>query len=775
MARREDVFKRAMSQGHSAAWDQQWEKAAASYQAALEEFPDNPKALTSLGLALFEMKQFEDALKVYLEAQMLTPNDPMPLEKVGQISERMGDTKTAVDTYLKAAELYVKTQDADKAMQIWMQVLQLDPHHIPARSYLAMVHERLGHAQQAVTEYLAIASLFQHSGDPNQAADMVKRALHLLPKSPEALQAQSILKKGQMLPKLMRPQGGTGQLRVAEIKQRKPAEMIASDLDPIAEAHKKALGRLAEVLFELSDETGESSSARRGNMQAIVRGSTGSLKQKSNNPARIIMHIGQAIDAQTKEQGDQAAEELEKALGAGFSDPAVYFNLGLLRAKTERRETALRNLQTAVKHDDYAMASRLLIAQILENAGNLPEAATEYVKALRIADSQVVPPEQAIEISQLYEPLIEAVAQQTDAGALTHLINNVKGLLLRANWRGQILQAREQLPKTEPGMSPMPLAEFLAQAQGGQVIEAITRVRELARAGHLRTAVDEAFESLKTTPTYLPLHTLIGDLLIEEGRTQDAIAKYTVVANAYGVSGESKQAINLLRRIVQVAPMDMNARTRLIDQLSSNGQVDEAIGEYIDLADTQYRLAELDMARKTYTTALRLAQQGGANRGWTIKLLQRMADIDMQRLDWRQAMRVYEQLRTLDPDNLIARENLIDLNLRLNQTAQAVNELENCLYHLQGAGRSDEAILLLEDMLKNNPQQTLLQRALASVYHQAGRIKDAISQMDSLAENLLSVGDQAGAIEAIEAIIAMNPPNLADYKLALTQLKSGAS
>jgi tetratricopeptide (TPR) repeat protein len=775
MARREDVFNRAMSQGHSAAWDQQWEKAAASYQAALEEFPDNPKALTSLGLALFELKQFEEALKVYLEAEMLTPNDPMPLEKVGQISESMGDTSTAIDSFLKAAELYVKAQDADKAMQIWLRITQLDPNHIPARSYLAMVHERLGHAQQAVTEYLAIASLFQHSGDPDQAADMVKRALHLLPKSPEALHAQTILKKGQMLPKLMRPQGGTGQLRMAEIKQLKPAKIIDTDLDPIAEARKKALGRLAEVLFELSDEAGETSSARRGSMQSIVRGNTGLLHPKSNGPARIVMHLGQAIDAQTKDQDELAAEELEKAVGAGFSDPAAYFNLGLLRAKTERRETALRNLQTAVKHDDYAMASRLLLAQIHEKAKNLSAAATEYLRALKIADSQVVPAEQSAEISQLYEPLIEAVAQQKDAGALSRLINNVKGLLLRANWRGQVLQAREQLPKTELSMSPIPLAEFLAQAQSGQVIEAIARVRELARAGYLRTAMDEAFEFLKSAPTYLPLHTLVGDLLIEDGRTQDAIAKYTVVASAYSVSGESKQAINLLRRIVQVAPMDQNARSRLIDQLSSNGQVDEAIGEYIDLADTQYRLAELDMARKTYTTALRLAQQGGANRGWTIKLLQRMADIDMQRLDWRQAMRVYEQLRTLDPDNLIARENLIDLNLRLNQTAQAVNELENCLYHLQGAGRSDEAILLLEDMLKNNPKQTLLQRALASVYHQAGRIKDAVSQMDSLAENLLSAGDQAGAIEAIEAIIAMNPPNLADYRLALTQLKSGSS
>ena len=38
--------------GHSAAWDQHWDKAAAAYRKALGEFPNHPKALSSMGLAL---------------------------------------------------------------------------------------------------------------------------------------------------------------------------------------------------------------------------------------------------------------------------------------------------------------------------------------------------------------------------------------------------------------------------------------------------------------------------------------------------------------------------------------------------------------------------------------------------------------------------------------------------------------------------------------------------------------------------------------------------
>ena len=61
--------------------------------------------------------------------------------------------------------------------------------------------------------------------------------------------------------------------------------------------------------------------------------------------------------------------------------------------------------------------------------------------------------------------------------------------------------------------------------------------------------------------------------------------------------------------------MDMSARSKLIDQLVARGQVDDAIREYIELADIYYRLAELDMARKTYTNALRFVQQLLADRG----------------------------------------------------------------------------------------------------------------------------------------------------------------
>ncbi len=767
----EEVFQQAMNEGHSAAWDQQWDKAAEAYRRALEEFPDHPKALSNLGLALYQLQRYEEALDAYRRMAQVAPEDPLPVEKIAQLSERLGNLKEAIAASMRAAELYLRERDVSKAIENWARVTQLNPEHIRARSRLALAHERLGHVRQAIAEYLAIASLVQRAGKLEKAAELVNKALQLDPESQEARQAQSLLRAGQLLPKPLRPRGGTGPIRMAQVKQLQPPKRGGDgDLDPIAEARQKALTKLAEILFDYTDES-EAAQARRG-LQAIVRG-TGQLSLQKMEQAKVVLHLSQAIDAQTRNQTALAAEELEHALSAGFSHPALYFDLGLLRSKGDRLESALRHLQHAVKHEDFALATRLLMGQICRRLGRLQEAAVHYLEALKLADAAVVPAENADEVRQLYEPLIEAQRNQSDDDALHRICDNIHDLLVRPDWRATLLKAREQLPQVSEDAPPLPLAEILIQAQSSRVLEAIARIHQLARAGHIRSAMDEAFQAISHAPTYLPLHTLIGDLLLQDGRTQDAVSKFTVVAQAYSVRGEADQAIKLLRRVIQLAPMDLATRTRLIELLIARGQVDDAIAEYLDLADIYYRLAELDMARKTYTTALRLVQQHNADRAWSVNILQRMADIDLQRLDWRQALRVYEQIRTLRPDDSAARKQIIALNLRLGQMNQAMAELEGYMTYLESKQKAEDIIPFLEDLVSEYGDQVFLRRALAEQYRRAGRTTDAVAQLDAIGEALLEAGDRQGAIETINMILALNPPNANEYRQALVRLQEG--
>jgi tetratricopeptide (TPR) repeat protein len=767
----EEAFQQALNEGHSAAWDQDWSKAAASYRRALAEFPDRPNALNSLGLSLYQLGEFEEALRTYKHVARLSPNNPVPLEKVAQISERLGDLNVAVEAAMRAGEIFLQQRDLDKAIENWTRVTALRTDHVLAHSRLAMAHEHLNHKELAVKEYLAVAGIMQRGGKASEAQAIVSKALQVMPASAEAHQAQSLITTGQRLPLPERAKGGTGPLRMARIRQlQEPKELDARQLDPVAEASKKALTKLAEILFDYTDET-PAGQERRG-LAAIVKG-TGRLSMQHAEQAKVVLHLGQAIDAQTRGDDGVAAEELERTLAAGFEHAALHFNLGYLRFKADRQESAGRHLSQAVQHRDYGLGARLLLGESLLKRHMYREASLEYLEALRIADAATVAEDRADDIREMYDPLVEAQEAQKDPEACRRLSENVRGLLMRPDWREQIRQTRAQTHKEEE--PPAPLAEVMLEAQSSGVVEAINRVHELAREGRMRSAMDEAFEAVQHAPTYLPLHSLMADLLIQQDRLPDAMAKLSVVAHSYAVRGEVSHATRLYRRIIQLAPMDMSARSHLIDLLLARGQVDEAISEYLELAESYYRLAELDMARKTYTTALRVVQQTNAGRAWNVHILQRMADIDMQRLDWRQAARVYEQIRTLRPDDQAARKQLVELYGRLGQLQQVVSELDAYLSYLDSNGKTEEAVPFLREIVQEHGDQPLFRRALAAQLHRLGRTQEAVGELDALGESLLQGGKSQEAVDVVAQIVAMNPPNASDYRRLLAQLTHPAA
>jgi tetratricopeptide (TPR) repeat protein len=219
--------------------------------------------------------------------------------------------------------------------------------------------------------------------------------------------------------------------------------------------------------------------------------------------------------------------------------------------------------------------------------------------------------------------------------------------------------------------------------------------------------------------------------------------------------------------------MDMESRRHLIEMMIARGQTDTALAEYLKLAEVYYNMADLGSMRQTYTEALRLAQQTNVSKAWKVKVLHRMADLEMQSLDWRQALKIYEQIRNLQPDDVAARTSLIGLNLRLGMVPQAVAELDGYMAHLLENKQYDEALQFAQTLVSENPKQPALHRRLAELYRRAGRIDDAIARLDTAGNLLIDSGDKAGAIEVVMAILALNPTNSAEYRQILAKLQAG--
>ncbi len=316
-----------MSQGHSAAWDQDWNKAAEFYNQALSQKPEDAKAMNSLALAFFEMQEYDQALQMYLKVTKIAPDDPIPLEKAATLYENAGNRDAAAEMAVRAAELYLKRQEIEKAIENWSRAVSIQPEHLRAHSRLAIVFERLGRKPQAAREYLHIASLMQHAGDIAKAVDAVNRALKIDPNNTKAQQALVMLRDGTLLPKPARPRGGTGPIRLStnDLQLAAPKEKETIAMNPIEEAKKTALEILAELFFDQPIDNSENNASGSRGFQSIVSG-TGPLFSKKVDRSKIMLHLSQAVESQIGGNLSQAAEELNGQLTPGWIIWRLIFN-----------------------------------------------------------------------------------------------------------------------------------------------------------------------------------------------------------------------------------------------------------------------------------------------------------------------------------------------------------------------------------------------------------------------------------------------------------------
>ena len=310
MTGNQDSYKNFMSFGHNAAWDLDWPTAIEQYELALKEMPEDPKALTAIGLAYTELQSFPEAIDFYNRAARASAGDPVILERIARLYERIGDLANATKSSIEAGDQYAKANDISKAIDNWSQVASFDPEDITSRSRLADILERIGRKDEAAKEYLEIAALLQHADDQAAARKIIEHAVELSPQGKETQNALTLVQAGQLLAKPTRRQGGTGPIIMSQVRkfdQSVVPSRVGRSADPITETKQNALIALAGFLFE---QQGAANATRpsRGNAP----------KQNGSGPnAKIALHLSQAIDAQTHDQIPQAIFELSAATSKG--------------------------------------------------------------------------------------------------------------------------------------------------------------------------------------------------------------------------------------------------------------------------------------------------------------------------------------------------------------------------------------------------------------------------------------------------------------------------
>jgi tetratricopeptide (TPR) repeat protein len=765
MAKNRKVFEEAMREGAEAAWAKKWSEAITAYQSALTEFPNDPTALTSLGSAYYNAGQLEAALGPYQRASERTPDDPALFERIGQIQEKLGVSQEAAKAYLASAECYLsQPRSAHLALERWHDAVRAYPDSVPTHVKLLQYYQKQGQAREAVEECMTLARIYSVQGQNDYAVQVCQHALKLAPHDAQVLATLDRLRLGQPLvaePEAEMPQATSdGSTTVEEpldtslldFGATMEAESIEERGSPIEITRQKALTDLAEIFFE--DEV------------VVASGVTPRLSK-----AEIDALIGQAIDFQTRGKADEAIQAYEKVAEAGTEKTAVHFNLGLLYQEKLRFDEAISQFERAVSHPEYTLGSHFALGECYRARGRIDEALEHFIEVLKIVDLATVQREQADDLIQLYERLADSYAAKGESEQALEFTNALVELLSEKGWEDKVTQARQRLDALAQEGPTLSLAEMLVVPGSERVLESVALSQEYAKHDMFYSALEECYYALDYAPIYLPIYRQMAQVLVAMGKIEDAVAKFVVIADAYQMRGNARPSMSTYEQALKLAPMDTTVRSKLIELFVSHGEIDKALEHYLILADSYYHLAQMDRARETYQEALKLAPRGTREKQWEVRILHKIGDIDMQRVDWKHAIESYERIREIAPGDERARLVLMDLYYRFNQPEVAIAELDGLLQVHRESGKTQRIFAILEDAVSERPDDIPLLTRLAQAHLDAGNIDQALVHLDKLGDLQAEAGRLEDARATIRVIIALNPPNVADYQQLLDHLK----
>lgn len=754
MAGNRRVYESAIKRAASLAWDRKWSRAIEEYNRALGEFPEDVTALTGLGLAYAGTRQIDQALATYKKAANLAPDNPEVIQRVAQTLERVPQWTEAARAYVLTAEAYLRLRDVSQAIEMWRKAAVLDPENLNAHRNLAKVYRNQNETRRAARHYLIMARVQDRRGETGSAIEDCRLAIELDPRNSEARGILEALEKRQPL-----PDGPTARLQPdAEGKRTLDSFVVFEDIE-------LGTGSLAqEERSTPADMLREHSLAQMAD--ALFAEDVDPSKMQGN------LLLGQAADFQTRGLVDRAIDAYVSAIRLGVDTPAVNFNLGLLYQEKGQASLALEHLGKALSNTDYGLGAHFAMGETCYGSGKPIEALEHLLKVLLAVDSQALPPEQLDALETAYDQLYQQYAGRDDLFETRRFVESIVSFLSIKGWGQRLVQTREQLDSLAGGRLLVTLAEMLTEPSAETAMLALSQVERYLRRGLVFTALEECFWAIQQAPYYLPLHLRLADILISEGKLDEAVLKYVTIAETYKVRSNSERAIAIYRKALETAPMNVAVREDLIKTLLDAKMYDQALEQYIAVSDAYYQLAQIELAVQKYNEALDYAGRGSPDRHWETNILHRVGDIYMQRVDWRQAVRTYQRIKHMDASDDKARTYLVDLYFRLGQADQALRELDELIEYIKGSDGPDRVLPVLQRLVDERPDELALHMRLAKAYLDVKMKQEAISALDTVGEIQLKSGMVEDAIRTIQAIIRLGPDHAQGYQQLLAQLKA---
>jgi tetratricopeptide (TPR) repeat protein len=695
-------YGQAMRDGHAAAWSGRWREAVGHYRRALGALPDDVTARSSLAAALVHAGQPHEALELFEEVARERPGDSTVLLRVAELRHRVGRADEGDQAYLDVARLYTEAGQPEKAVGVWRRLLHLSSHRAETMSRLAAA------ALEAGVEDVAQEASQRAAAAPTTAAAAA---------APAPVEGAPTPEDGEWVADLAGRLGAAGLRQARWETQAAPAEPAGSDgwlrLD-------EAVGRVAAAPNDLA---------------------------AARELGRALIAVGRVAEGtrQLSDVADVAELDGDLALAAAV--------IGDLLPRADDRVRLWRRLARLAllgERVETAAEANLAIADELAGRGQEAQAVAEARRARAVAPlSAELQAQAADRLARL-----GATADADDARRRAFQLaprepRHVARYAAAAARRG----ALEELEIALGALSELEPDPALASAIARDELRDDGPTVHLARGQLLAWVGDPAADAELRRAAGAPppvgprAAMLFAERAVAAGRATDVVevlrpwvgradevddgaARIAGLAlSAADEVGDAELALASLTALVRSDPDDVTLGGLYAERLAAAGQPRQAA---LELA----RLAELERGRGDAETAVALFDAAASLDPAEPRHALSGAELARERGRNEPARRLY--LRAADAGGEGAATALL-----------AAAELS------PPPARAD----LLRRAIAAAPERAEPRRRLVQVLVATGQAAIASAEAIALSELLLSQGDRAGALEAVEQARRLDPWN----------------
>ncbi len=777
MAGDRNKFEKAMTHAKRFADEGDWIEATRAYRFALAEFPNDQAAVFGFGRATLFAGNIDLAQKAFQQLLKLDPGNYQALHYMAEIQEHSGRLDEAAESHLRVGNILAAQGDLDAAVESWRSATQLMPNQLDAQHKLAEGLANLGEVRQAARQFLTLAAIYQQRQNPDQARHQIQAAQELIGPEPGISAALAALAEGRLI-----DPDQIGDVPLPEV-------IVTDDLFEYPDSDKPYPDQTTyseEDLFALWEEPARPQ-ARGGLIELAQQDALAELanvvfddESQAGFQTSIIprdelnMLIIQAIDLQSQDDLVNALSNYRRVVKAGVSNTSVFFNLGLLAKQLGQYDEAIKMLKAAAQSEEYRVPAHFALGQTFYATGDLETALRHFIEAVKMVDLKTVDSYKAGELLQHYESLADTYLVGGGEKKINDFIAALETFFSKPDWETKVYEARQRMNSVSENGSLMSLVEFLETVETEVVITTLAVTGEYMKRNLLMTASEECLRAIQKVPSSLLLHVRLADILLKMDHPDAAIDKYLTVAKVYLIRNQLDKAINVYQKILRLAPMDVTVRSKLIDLYISSHNFEDAVDQYLTLANSYYQLAQVDRAIEKYNEALRLTANLENPASWKVEIYGQIGDIYNQRFDWVRATAAFEELLKLRPNDERVLRQLVDLYFKQHKTDLAIKNLDTLLTAYRQAGSTDKLLDLLKELTATFPENMLLRQRLAQAYVENGQKRAAIAEYDALGEMQLEKGLRDQAMQTIQAILNLQPEDVEGYRRLLAQIGGGS-